>query len=65
MSFFTRVVELVESFISVAWLPILALRSEKLQPEISRKRLVELNKAFPTKKFEYFQLRLGRAIPKR
>ena len=27
------VVELVESFISVAWLPIVALRSEKLQPE--------------------------------
>ena len=64
MSFRARVVDLVESVISVACLPMLAPRSEKLQPEMSRKRLVELNKAFPTEKFEYFQLRLGRAIPK-
>ena len=42
MSFRARVVDLVESFISVAWLPMLAPRSEKLQAKMRRNKLVEL-----------------------
>ena len=48
MSFRARVVDLVESFISVAWLPILAPRSETLQLSLSRGRLAELDDAFYT-----------------